>query len=299
PIDRVLQYFIHNLPGPLSPLIEIYLREVGFWHVANIGQGCKFDLKLISAFVERWRPERHTFHLPCGECTIILEDVQLQFGLLVDGSVLTGSAQSTDWGAICYDLLGVISDIIYGSWMDMSWLRETFLVVGDDSTKVQRRLPLTATIMGSISLFIFTSSSGPPIYILTRKKVEPFAELWGNTYRSSRYTTSIRPTISTIDSVALDVLDDGHKIDLRRSDMHWPLFHSKYIEMWENQYDNIPIHEPNIILELACDPDYIPWFRIHGKPYLLSEEERRRQICVERERRGPLNLRTRDGEASP
>ncbi|MBA0772096.1 hypothetical protein Gotri_007532, partial [Gossypium trilobum] len=95
-IDRVLQYFIHNLPGPLSPLIEIYLREVGFWHVANIGQGCKFDLKLISAFVERWRPERHTFHLPCGECTIILEDVQLQFGLLVDGSVLTGSAQSTD-----------------------------------------------------------------------------------------------------------------------------------------------------------------------------------------------------------
>ncbi|MFQ6636614.1 hypothetical protein Gotur_013839, partial [Gossypium turneri] len=91
-------------------------------------QGCKFDLKLISAFVERWRPERHTFHLPCRECTITLEDVQLQLGLLVDGSVLTGSAQSADWGAICYDLLGVISDIIYGSWIDMGWLRETFPV---------------------------------------------------------------------------------------------------------------------------------------------------------------------------
>ncbi|MBA0872387.1 hypothetical protein Goshw_012696 [Gossypium schwendimanii] len=23
--------------GPLSPLIENYMREVGFWHVANIG----------------------------------------------------------------------------------------------------------------------------------------------------------------------------------------------------------------------------------------------------------------------
>ncbi|MBA0562594.1 hypothetical protein Golob_007626, partial [Gossypium lobatum] len=97
--------------------------EAGFWHVANIGQGCKFDLKLISAFVERWRPEGHTFHLPCGECTITLEDVQLQLGLSVEGSVLTGSAQSADWGAICYDLLGVISDIIYGSWIDMGWLR--------------------------------------------------------------------------------------------------------------------------------------------------------------------------------
>ncbi|KAH1033095.1 hypothetical protein J1N35_045269 [Gossypium stocksii] len=51
-IDRMLQYFICNLPGPPSPLIENYLRE------ADIGRGCKLDLKLISAFVKRWRPER-------------------------------------------------------------------------------------------------------------------------------------------------------------------------------------------------------------------------------------------------
>ncbi|MBA0749219.1 hypothetical protein Gogos_003168 [Gossypium gossypioides] len=64
--------------------------------MANIGHGCKLDQKLISAFVERWRPEMCTFHLPFGECTITLEDVQLQFGLSVNGSVLTGSAQSTN-----------------------------------------------------------------------------------------------------------------------------------------------------------------------------------------------------------
>ncbi|XP_017624864.1 serine/threonine-protein phosphatase 7 long form homolog [Gossypium arboreum] len=137
PVDRVLQCFIRNLPGPPSPLIENYLREVGFWHVANIGRGCKLDLKLISTFVERWRPETHTFHIPCGKCTITLEDVQLQLGLSVDGSVLTGSAQSVDWGAICYDLLGAIPDNIYGGWIDMSWLRETFPVLGDDSIEVQ------------------------------------------------------------------------------------------------------------------------------------------------------------------
>ncbi|MBA0869395.1 hypothetical protein Goshw_027702, partial [Gossypium schwendimanii] len=68
----------------------------GFWHVANIGRGCKLDLKLISVFIERWRPETHTFHLPCGECTITLEDVQLQLRLPMDGSVLTGSVQSAD-----------------------------------------------------------------------------------------------------------------------------------------------------------------------------------------------------------
>ncbi|MBA0797812.1 hypothetical protein Gohar_008474 [Gossypium harknessii] len=45
---------------------------------------------------------------------ITLKDVRLQLGLPVDGSVLTRSAQSTDWGAICYDILGTIPDIIYG-----------------------------------------------------------------------------------------------------------------------------------------------------------------------------------------
>ncbi|MBA0694618.1 hypothetical protein Goari_004897 [Gossypium aridum] len=63
--------------GPSSPLIENYLRETGFWHVANKGWGCKLDPKLINAFIESWRPETHTFHLPYEKCTITLEDVQL------------------------------------------------------------------------------------------------------------------------------------------------------------------------------------------------------------------------------
>ncbi|MFQ6621537.1 hypothetical protein Gotur_001543 [Gossypium turneri] len=113
-IKMVLQCYIRNMSGPPSPLIENYLREAGFWHMANIGRGCKLNPKLISAFIKRWRPEMHTFHLPCGECTITLKDVQLQLGLPVDRSVLTGSIQSVDTGAICYDLLGAIPDNIYG-----------------------------------------------------------------------------------------------------------------------------------------------------------------------------------------
>ncbi|MBA0875834.1 hypothetical protein Goshw_027429 [Gossypium schwendimanii] len=57
--------------------------------MVNIGRGCKLDSKLISAFIERWRPETHIFHLPCREYIITLEDVQLQLGLSVVGSILT------------------------------------------------------------------------------------------------------------------------------------------------------------------------------------------------------------------
>ncbi|MBA0625168.1 hypothetical protein Godav_010399 [Gossypium davidsonii] len=118
----MLQCYIRNMSSPPSPLIENYLREASFRHVANIGQGCKLDPKLISAFIERLKPETHTFHLPCGECTITLEDVQLQLGLSMDGSILTESVQSTDWGATCYDLLGAILDNIYGGRIEMGWL---------------------------------------------------------------------------------------------------------------------------------------------------------------------------------
>ncbi|MBA0755099.1 hypothetical protein Gogos_019912, partial [Gossypium gossypioides] len=98
------------MSSPPSPLIGNYLREVGFWHVANIGRGCKLDPKLINAF--------------------------LQLRLSIDGPVLTGSVQSVDWGVICYDLLGTILDNIYGGRIEMGWLRDTFSELGDDSTEV-------------------------------------------------------------------------------------------------------------------------------------------------------------------
>ncbi|KAK5772454.1 hypothetical protein PVK06_048743 [Gossypium arboreum] len=61
-----------------------------------MGRGCKFDPTLISSLVERRRLETYTFYLPCGECTITPKDMQLQLGLSVDGSVVTGSVVAAD-----------------------------------------------------------------------------------------------------------------------------------------------------------------------------------------------------------
>ncbi|MFQ6621354.1 hypothetical protein Gotur_001870, partial [Gossypium turneri] len=118
-VDRVLECNFQNMHAPPSPLVENYLQEAGFWHVATVGWGCKLDSKLISALIERWRLETHIFHLPCGECTITLEDVSLQLGLPVDGHPVTGSAQSSNWEA-------------------MGWLRDTFPDPNEDSTEIER-----------------------------------------------------------------------------------------------------------------------------------------------------------------
>ncbi|MBA0877915.1 hypothetical protein Goshw_015631, partial [Gossypium schwendimanii] len=50
-------------------------------------------------------------------------------------------------------------------------------------------------------------------------------------------------------------------------------------------YATLEMHQSDreliIILELPCVPEYMPWFRIHGKPYLLSAKERQQQLCVQ------------------
>lgn len=50
----------------------------------------KLDHGLITALVERWRSETHTFHFPVGETTVTLQDVEVLLGLRADGPAITG-----------------------------------------------------------------------------------------------------------------------------------------------------------------------------------------------------------------
>ena len=97
-------------------ILEIrgHLQAAGFLHASRMSGGCKLDLQLIIALVERWRPETHTFHLPYGKCTITLKDVTLQLDLSVDGPVVTGSAVILGKEDLCETVLGNASNKFYG-----------------------------------------------------------------------------------------------------------------------------------------------------------------------------------------
>ncbi|KAI8534609.1 hypothetical protein RHMOL_Rhmol10G0103700 [Rhododendron molle] len=94
---------IRGLPWPSPPVLELIRR-------ARLEGLCSLpfvsvDWGLITALLERWRPETHTFHLRPGESTITLQDVEVLLGIPVEGKPVTGNTNLKPHD-LCKRLLG-------------------------------------------------------------------------------------------------------------------------------------------------------------------------------------------------
>ncbi|CAN1138908.1 Protein MAIN-LIKE 2 [Linum perenne] len=114
-----------------DPRFESILFDIG---LDSLRDAVKLtpDPELITALVERWRPETNTFHPYGGEATITLEDVHFITGLSVDGLPVTSPRLiPTDLDELCAYVesqLGkkpATSDVLSGR-IKMTWLRSHF-----------------------------------------------------------------------------------------------------------------------------------------------------------------------------
>ncbi|XP_040934432.1 protein MAINTENANCE OF MERISTEMS-like [Gossypium hirsutum] len=128
-----------------------------------------FDLwyDLISALVGRWRPETHTFHLPCGECTVTLEDVALQFGLLIDRNAVTGISAIAEPAALCYSLLGASPDDDESNFLKLkfTWLKANFEHLSVNATEEELMCAARAYIMHIIGGVLMPNSNNNKVHL--------------------------------------------------------------------------------------------------------------------------------------
>jgi hypothetical protein len=55
------------------------------------------DSTTLTPLVNWWRPETHTFHLPCGEIMMTLPDIAMILGLPIDGAPVSGMVSPVGW----------------------------------------------------------------------------------------------------------------------------------------------------------------------------------------------------------
>lgn len=135
-----------QLDNRILPILERF----NLAHLARLGT-IRLDRDLITAILERWRRETHSFHLPTGEITITLEDVLCLWGLPIDGLPLIGEIDQ-NFEDLVLRCLGRVEWQAFRRppghmHMSMEWLREPWQEVRqgpDDKRKLKARLPQEA-----------------------------------------------------------------------------------------------------------------------------------------------------------
>ena len=118
---------IKRAPRP-DPPVEALIRQAGFGGLLDLPY-IQLDLALITALLERWWPETHTFHLNGAEATVTLQDVEVLLGLPVDGAaVICELPAKAEYGPMCEQLLGMQRPGAQNqkSKVNMTWLLDNF-----------------------------------------------------------------------------------------------------------------------------------------------------------------------------
>ncbi|XP_010524593.1 PREDICTED: serine/threonine-protein phosphatase 7 long form homolog [Tarenaya hassleriana] len=199
----------HKLLGmrdwPLDPLVCRQLIEFGLYGVYKVAF-IQLDYALITALVERWRPETHTFHLPVGEITITLQDVNILLGLRVDGPAVTGSTKY-NWADLCEDLLGCRPGPkdLRGSHVSLGWLRDNFTHLPPNPDEDTLKRHTRAFVLALMSGFLYGDKSKHDVALTFLPLLRDFDEVarlsWGSATLALLYRELCRASKRTVSTI--------------------------------------------------------------------------------------------------
>lgn len=150
----------------------MYIRRAGFLPLARVvNEGLPvMDAAALTALVDRWRPETHTFHLPCGELTVTLQDVAMILGLPVNGHAVCGAVQPEGWRDVVQGLLGIRPPEPGDDEKDKkptgvssAWLSSNFSTCPEDADDIVIERYARAWLWHLVGGYLFPDSSGSTI----------------------------------------------------------------------------------------------------------------------------------------
>jgi hypothetical protein len=164
------------LRGPQPhPRVVSYIQRAGLYGLYALGF-IRIDWALITALVERWRRETHTFHMPHGEMTITLQDVEVLLGLPVDGRPLVASP-IVEPAELCRQLLGVTTteEALDGSRISLPWLSRQFQApitaeTNEQTVQQYARFYMLSLLGGNI----FVDKSNNKVHVVWLQFLEDF-----------------------------------------------------------------------------------------------------------------------------
>ncbi|XP_019240947.1 PREDICTED: serine/threonine-protein phosphatase 7 long form homolog [Nicotiana attenuata] len=188
-------------------VVEI-LQTSRFYTIFQLGR-MQLDWSLITSLVERWRPETHTFHLPTGEATITLQDVQVLYGLHVEGRAF---ALPHHWRGMTRaqlaDMMGQLTGSRPqgdrgGNRVALSFIRDQMAVLHPDITHETEHLWIQRyTRLALLLLFgcvLFPDTSGNKVSMRFLHCLEQLDELpqysWGATVLAYLYRSMCRASV--------------------------------------------------------------------------------------------------------
>ncbi|QHO41936.1 uncharacterized protein DS421_5g150080 [Arachis hypogaea] len=180
---------------PLHDWIITYLETAGLYHLARLNSHWFWvDEPLLSAFIERWRPETHTFHMPFRECTITLQNVAYQLGP-IDGEHVSGCLTEFEnlmkngrpawvWFRELFGELPLQSKVKQMT-VCYTWFHERFRVLPANASEETVRIYTRAYILMLLSSQLFVDKNANRVHLRWLPYLASLDELgrysWGST----------------------------------------------------------------------------------------------------------------------
>ena len=176
-----------------------YVIRAGFYGVYRLGH-IMIDWLLITCLVERWRPERHMFHVSVEDMTITLQDVAIILGLRIDGPAVTGICV-LDVAELCRVLLGVTppADALRGSAISIWWLCDQLSTPTPDADEVALKRSARGFILVLMGSFLFADKKGVHVHLcilpLLRDLTHTATYSWGGAVLAHTYRELCRASL--------------------------------------------------------------------------------------------------------